>query len=212
MAKIPLPHYGYDRTPLELFGLSFTVQLQRDEHHEPPWESSDGHGVVTGWEPDDAGLDPNRYRVLHQDRHAARYYDWEKSTERATEEQWGLGDEDLQTFLAEFTQYTAETLPAHLRIQRAVQLDYEFLRSWCNDEWEYVGVIVQLEGTRIERSLWGIESNATQYLADTAAELAGEIVQEAYVELSAERGKLAELLKQVRKAEKLYRAEVAKRV
>lgn len=207
MAKIPLRHSGYDLESFELFGLRFTSQLQRDEDHEPPWESSDGHGVVTDWmdtlDRDEA--DAQNLRPLSSDHGRTRYYDFAASIRIALKDKWGLGDEEMAKQRA---MWEKEPTPEQIT-HRAVQLDYEYIRDWCQDGWEYVGVIVTLEGTEIDRSLWGIESNAEHYINETIGELAGEIVRTAYVELSAARGKLGELLKQVRKAEKLYAREVA---
>lgn len=64
----------------------------------------------------------------------------------------------------------------------AARADYEFLRAWCNDEWSYCGVIVTAYRNRIElgrASLWGIESNAGEYLRDVANELLEEALEEA---------------------------------
>jgi hypothetical protein len=63
----------------------------------------------------------------------------------------------------------------------AARADYERLRQWCDDQWCYVGVIV----TRLDRhgnklrhlqaSLWGIESDAGDYLEEVARELVADI-------------------------------------
>ena len=213
MAKIPLPHYGYDPTDLKLFGLTFRVQLQRDDQQDPPWERSDGHGVVTDWigtydrdEADKRGL-----RVLHVDHggSAARYYDFGESLKLARKDGWGLNPEEEAKLRADFTQYDGQKLPKHLILERAVQLDYEFIRDWCHDRWEYVGVVVTLPGTNIERSVWGIESNATEYLAEVACELAGEIARDGITEIQPEIQALQKVRVQLRRAARLYGKQVA---
>jgi hypothetical protein len=61
----------------------------------------------------------------------------------------------------------------------AAMQDYERLRDWCNDRWSYVGVVVtvQRDGETVAReSLWGIESDAGDYLLTVANELLAEIL------------------------------------
>ncbi len=62
----------------------------------------------------------------------------------------------------------------------AAMADYDRLRAWCADEWFWCGVIVEHldeegETTGLVESCWGIESDAGDYLADVAAELAYQI-------------------------------------
>lgn len=63
---------------------------------------------------------------------------------------------------------------------RAARQDYERLRDWCNDHWHYVGVIVTAtdsDGEEIDScSLWGIESDAGDFLLEVANELLGELL------------------------------------
>jgi hypothetical protein len=54
------------------------------------------------------------------------------------------------------------------------------LQAWCNDEWRWVGVVVELErpdGWRKDTSLWGIESD-TDYWRDVARELLTDLLSE----------------------------------
>lgn len=65
---------------------------------------------------------------------------------------------------------------------KAARADYEYLRGWCNDEWSYCGIIVTAYRDDIElgsASLWGIESNAGEYLRDVANELLEEALGQA---------------------------------
>lgn len=63
---------------------------------------------------------------------------------------------------------------------RAAMADFERLRDWCNNEWQYVGVIVTAtnsDGDEIANaSLWGIESDASEHLLEVANELLRDIV------------------------------------
>ncbi|PAL23582.1 hypothetical protein [Sphingopyxis sp. GW247-27LB] len=56
----------------------------------------------------------------------------------------------------------------------AAMADYDRLRKWCDDQWQYAGVAVQafvedlpLTG-EFDHALWGIESDAGDYLTETA--------------------------------------------
>lgn len=60
---------------------------------------------------------------------------------------------------------------------RAAMADFEYLRSWCNNDWSYVGIEVTLldsEGnkTEVSDSLWGVESGTDEvkYQAETIAD------------------------------------------
>ena len=70
---------------------------------------------------------------------------------------------------------------------KAALADYERLRRYCDGHWSYVGVIVTASRDGIElghASLWGLESDAGDYLTDTANELADEALDEAKVTLT----------------------------
>lgn len=77
------------------------------------------------------------------------------------------------------------TMTAREYAARAAWRDFERLRDWCNDSWFYVGVSVaplcKCCGEPDEAkaaSLWGIESDAGDYLRDVARELADELTDE----------------------------------
>jgi len=73
--------------------------------------------------------------------------------------------------------------PVYFNGMRAALADFDRLRRWCNDDWSYVGVIVApvcpcCDEAKWDdaQSLWGIESDAGEYLQEVARELAGEFV------------------------------------
>lgn len=72
----------------------------------------------------------------------------------------------------------------------------------------YIGVVVRLQGTDIQRGLWGIESNAHEYHKEVEAELAGEIAREASTEIAREIARLRAIQVKARKAARLYGAAV----
>ena len=62
----------------------------------------------------------------------------------------------------------------------AVRLDCERLRAWCDNYWTYVDVCVELlgvdgESTGYQKSISGVESDSSEYVADTAVDLAEQI-------------------------------------
>jgi hypothetical protein len=151
-----------DQDIFEHKGRRFRVHIERDEHHEPPWESNDGHGPVRASSA--ANKRPGE-RVLYKDRHTHWYYDWQAATKLARKDGWNVAPFDVPN-----------------RIERAVQADFDYLRRWCNNDWWYVGVCVELlnsEGMPItdkyEAALWGIESDIDDYIEQVALELASEV-------------------------------------
>lgn len=201
--------------PFELHRLRFIAHTEYDSDHRAPWEENDGHGVVTDWivDPEDGEYaDRTKFWVLNESGHGgARLYDVVASLEKATREQWGLSPEELAKLrTAAARQHASDGRePAREEItRRAVQRDYEYLRGWCQDDWHYIGVVVRLDGTDIEASLWGIESNAEAYINEVAQELAGNIIDEHVDTLEKQVHALGELLDRLKAAQAAQRTEV----
>ena len=171
-------------------GLNFTRHTERDDDGSPPWERGDGHGVVTDWIHADEA--PEGARQLGHREGTARYYDLAATRIKAVEERWGLCDADRAALAARLGHDpTDEEVTAE-----AAERDYRFLNGWCLDEWEYVGVIVTLDGGGREcsASLWGMESNSgDQYFLETACELADQIIEDAGPALEARIAELQQL-------------------
>ncbi|MCW0163722.1 hypothetical protein OIV56_13400 [Burkholderia pseudomallei] len=68
----------------------------------------------------------------------------------------------------------------------AVRLDFEHLRRWAADQWNWVGVVVTLLDDLVANAyghaLWGIESDGDAYLETVATELMTEAAHEAHRE------------------------------
>ena len=62
----------------------------------------------------------------------------------------------------------------------AAMADYDRLRRWCNGGWHYVGVVVESLDEECDvidsASIWGIESDAGDYLDEVAQDLAAELL------------------------------------
>lgn len=145
-------------------GLTFTFRIERDDSMGEPWKEHDGHGPVSDWTSRDKC--PGEM-LLNSDHHGMkRFYDFAAAVAMAKREGWNAKPYDV---------------PGETRGQRAhkaAMADFRRLAEWCNDQWEWVGVIVtcdDLPGVPSE-SLWGIESDAGECLETVARELAGQII------------------------------------
>src|SRR5690348_8411347 len=148
---------------IEVQGRQFSVAIEYDDSMGEPWKEHDGHGVVSEWTTRDKR--PGE-RVINQDGRSYRYYDFAATIKRALEEGW-----DAPPYGGRKRE----------RAARAAEADFERMRGWCNDQWHWCGVVVTLlddEGdeTKEAASLWGIESDAGDYLNQVARELADEIL------------------------------------
>ncbi|MBD8679258.1 hypothetical protein [Sphingomonas sp. CFBP 13720] len=154
-----------------------TATIHSDDDTTPPWERQDGNGPVSDWRRRDwAG----RYEkapgelMLHEDRNRdARFYDFAEACRMARRDGWGVagGKRDGET--------------ARQCAARAAMADFERLRAWCRDDWQYVGVVVTVSCNGIKltdsylHALWGIESDAGDYLTETANEFIDDAISDA---------------------------------
>lgn len=162
----------------EVDGFTVTARIHADDDSTPPWDREDGHGPVSGWTSREA---TKGERVLNQDRGQFRYYDFDQAKRTALKEGWGgegvKGNPNQRAVLA-------------------AELDFEFIRTWCKDDWSYVGVAVTVSRCDVEltdeydHAVWGTEMNCPGFDSAHLTELANEIMPEALV---AARSKLLEL-------------------
>lgn len=140
-------------------GREYTVRAEYDEDMGAPWEEHDGHGIVSEWTSRDKRAGE---LILHSDRGSKRFYDFAATMKKAKEEGWGLA-----------LVKSAGLTPGQI-LEKAVMQDYEYLRAWCNGEWQWQYVIVTApDGER--ESLGGISSGEDDYLQEVAQELAEEL-------------------------------------
>lgn len=182
--------YNGDR--FEHKGYTFEVEYQRDDCMSEPWKEHDGHGVVSEWTSREKK--PGE-RVLVQDSHgrAKRYYDVKASIAIARKDQWGpvhcaLCDSSehgpySQEYGPHANDHNFKPESPGQTAARAVEKDYEYLRAWCNDEWEWTYAVVTLieDGEKnpdASESIGGIDGDhdGGKYLTEVAYELADEIV------------------------------------
>ena len=107
---------------IEIDNQSFAVSWEQDPYMEPPWKESDCHGPVSEWTR--RSKRPGEM-VLCADRGCRRYYDFREAVRIAKREGWGVGGG------------IGPGRTAGERAHNAALADYEYLRSWCADEWQY---------------------------------------------------------------------------
>jgi len=147
---------------LELNGLNFRVEFQDDFKADRPWDQCDGHGPVRqatrGYDGHIIKRPGERVLYAGERGEYSWVYDWQAACKLARQDRWNAAPYDAPD-----------------RIQRAVQNDFDYLQSWCNGQWSYVGVTVthiKDDGTEGEsESVWGVET-LNDYHIDTAKELA----------------------------------------
>lgn len=166
----------YDNDTFMRAGRTFRATFPPDDYGAPPWESECGHGAI-------------RKRVTSRNRAydttrpgerllGAHYiYDMAESTRIARRDGWGLSRSDTDRLAARLGRVPTVGDIAHA----AVEADFRRMAAWCAGKWTYVGACVVLlnsdgSPTEYTGSLWGIESDAGDYLEQTAFELADEIL------------------------------------
>ena len=154
--------------------LTFKVEIEYDADHGAPWENEDGHGPVSGWTTRDKR--PGELVLSSHGRNARIYYDFAEACRIALADCWGIPEARL----AGWTERAGQAPTKRQIAAAAAMTDYDHLRRWCADEWQYVGVIVTLlddegEETEVSDSLWGIEDSDTDYLEEQAWLIADEL-------------------------------------
>lgn len=153
---------AYKTETVDRHGERYLVEWFFDYDGGPPWEESEGHGIVSEWTRRDKR--PGEL-VLATDRGMHRFYDYAASVRKARAEGWNI---EPYQWPSKGAQAAAAALG-----------DFQYLRGWCNDEWHYCGIRVTLldddgEKSPAFESLWGIESHADEYHAEVVASLADE--------------------------------------
>lgn len=167
-----------DGDTLERNGVLLRVNIEHDDSHGTPWDECDGHGPVSDWTTRDKRAGE---RVLCSDRGLRRYYDAREANAIAKRDGWGLCDEARAALARKLGR---EPTPGEIRAE-SVERDFDYLRRYCAGHWSYVGVIVTACGmaddetdeaapTDYACALWGIESDARDYIAETVDDLADE--------------------------------------
>ena len=156
--------YSLNTETFEHDGMQFRVTSYHDVCMGEPWREHDGHGIVSDWTT--RSKSPGEM-VLSKDRNSKRYYDFQESVKIARRDGWNTEPYNWPTKGAQ----------AHA----ATMSDFEYIKGWCNNEWCWITIKVELlddSGDLIpdtEEYLGGIESKGDYWL-EPAKDLAGEIV------------------------------------
>lgn len=148
-------------------GFDISFEIIPDDATGAPWEENDGHGDVSEWTT--RAKRPGEL-VLCSDRGKRRFYDFAGLVAKALAEGWDA------------IPYNDGQETKGQQAAKAARADFERLRAWCNDEWHWCGVKVSVsrKGTHLgSASLWGLESDAGDYLTETANDLAEEALDAA---------------------------------
>jgi hypothetical protein len=143
-------------------GFTFVANIYYAEDFGPPWKEHDGHGPVSDWTKRPKG--PGEM-ILHQDCGSYHYYNFAEAVKIAKREGW-----DAPPYGG-----TKEE-----RAHRAAMADYQYLRRWCNDDWQWVGISVVLHGEQDQfaHAVWGIESDAAECLKEVRVTLADDLLHD----------------------------------
>ena len=161
-------------------GFVLTFRAEYDSYHGAPWEEECGHGPVSEWT---SRAKRSGDLVLCSDRSSCRFYDFAEAMRIAKRDGWGLAPEELAALASRLGR-----APTGGEIREAaVRADFERLKGWCDDKWQYVGVILTLsdpDGKEVDQlSLWGVE-DCGDYYQTVAEELAGELEQRHALDLA----------------------------
>lgn len=159
----------FDSEKFEHNGFTFRVHFDYDYCAEAPWEWSDGHGPVRReTKPHRDGYSTKRPGERPLNRPGRNeyqfYYDWQEAIKIVKRDGWN-----------------AEPLDAANKALRAVQADFEHLSAWCNNEWQYLVVTVDLlnnDGDTIESDSLGMVESWKDNHCETAYELADELIHQ----------------------------------
>lgn len=174
----------YDGERFTHEGMTFLFQIERDDDTGAPWENEDGHGPVSEWTMRDKR--PGEM-VLHGDGWSKRFYDFREAVAIAKRDGWDAPPYDVE----------GETKGQ--RAHKAAMADFRRLQQWCNDQWYWCGVIVTCDDLpgKPSASLWGIESDAREYFAEVATELAEQIIAEVAAEVERAIAQIARTLSDI---------------
>lgn len=144
-------------------GWSLKFTLEYDSDCGPPEKECDGHGptqwvhhCLEDWERD---------WVLCWDGYSKLLYDVREARKQAKRDGWCMAKSDAE-------------------IKVAVQGDFDYLYGYYNDDWHYVGIVVELldENDVVidEWSCWGFETSDPMYLDSEARDEAAYLVKKHY--------------------------------
>ncbi len=148
-------------TNITVDNMNFAVYFELDDDPTPPWKRCDAHGPVSGYT--NSNKAPGEM-ILYDNKGYRLYYNYQEACRIALKDEWN---------------YEGSTGTKLEIASKSAMRDYEYLRQWCNNQWHYVGVIVELldydgDETGIRESLFVIEDTCN--CLEVAKQLASEII------------------------------------
>ena len=151
-------------------GRTYRVRVEHDDTPGKPWEEEYGHGPIEYHLRNSAGYvskTPGEV-VIASDRRGGWVYDFQATVKIAKRDGW-----DAEPY------YPPGVETAGERAAKAAKADMQRMTDWLEGRWCYCGVTVELlcphGGVVAYESLWGIESDAKDYLAEVVEELVDEL-------------------------------------
>lgn len=146
--------------------MSFCVEWVYDTDTDAPWGREDGHGPVSEWTTRDKR--PGEM-ILSSDRGMKRFYDFAGAVKTARVEGWNTTP----------YKWPSKGAQAHA----AALADFKYLQRYCRQDWHYCGIVVTLldadgEPDSVDASLWGIESECSDYHEEVIGELITECMHQ----------------------------------
>lgn len=203
---------------IQIDGFTLTATTSHDSHTGAPWDEEEGHGAVSDWTHRDKAPgelilsndgSSKRYYDFAAACRTARADGWGPHPHRMDIEiganglfrasaHWFKGRElialksdwrdEQSAATSEVYEVLRETVGKGEYAAMAARSDFERLQGWCDDQWNWCGVVVTVEREGVElasASLWGIESDAGDYLVTVANEILDEALGEARAKIAA---------------------------
>lgn len=149
--------YGWTETVTHQ-SYNVRVKIEFDELIRQPWKENDGHGPVSEWRKRETKTPGER--ILHSDGNSCLFYDFGAAVRIAKKDGW-----DAPPY---------KTGTKGEQAVRAVEADYKYLRGFCNDDWYYVVVTVEVtrKGEQVSLDNCGGVESLNDYWREHAAESA----------------------------------------
>lgn len=203
--------YAVDSHEFEYSGHKFRVTAYHDDCMGAPWEEHDGHGIISDWTTRDkapgelvlaSDRGSNRYYDFAETVKIARRDGWgflsgELEIFQNESGQWiarvaatyrkpaqfeSVADDINDAIRAVYAKHKATFPSARAYAAGAAMADYESMRKWCNNDWCWIYIRVELlddDGDPvgdISETLGGIESYGDYWKTDAACELADQLI------------------------------------
>lgn len=186
---------------------AYVATIERDDSMVEPWSEHDGHGEVSEWtkraklpgemvlsesgqhkrfydfagacrtaRAEGWGSLPGEMIVDRFAHHGARKFRAYVAGDKPELTAYG---KDQSAAISALYDLYRDSMGKRAYAAAAAMSDFKRLRDWCNDEWQWIGIVVRPAGECTccgrSESLWGIESDCGEYAKEIAADLAEQL-------------------------------------